>query len=104
MDSPEPPGGDGAFPLSWPTFPFPASVAAWAVLLGAVGLLAASRYLYPTQGVLTVSLTILAAFTAILFTGILYGVPQTALNEIMVGALATALGAVISFWMSRGGK
>lgn len=70
----------------------------------ACGLLAASRYLDPTGGLLTVSVTILAAFTAILFTGILYGVPQTPLNEIMVGGLATSLGAVIAFWMSGGRK
>lgn len=94
--------GAAATPLNWPTFPFPASIAAGiVVILACLALLAAHRF-DATGGLLTISLMVVAAFISVNFTGILYGVPQTPINEIMIGALATSLGAVIAFWMSGG--
>lgn len=88
----------------WPALPFPASIAAGIVVLLSVLVLLASGRFDTTGGLLTISLMVVAAFVSVTFTVMLYPVPQTALVEILVGALATSLGAVIAFWMSYRGK
>ena len=98
------PSGLGSNPVEWPVFPLPASIAAAIVIAVAVGAVVAARWADPTQGLLTISVIVVSAFVGVTYTGILYGIPQTPVNEIMIGALATSLGAVIAFWMSGGRK
>lgn len=86
--------------ITWPTVPFPASIAALMVVVGSILILIAASRFDRSEGLLTVSLLVVVGFITTNFTGILYGVPQTPTNEIMIGALATSLGAVIAFWMS----
>lgn len=86
--------------VEWPTLPFPASVATVIVILMSVLLVVIANRFDNSGGIITVSVLVVAAFISVNFTGILYGVPQTPINEIMIGALATSLGAVIAFWMS----
>ena len=69
----------------------------------AVLVLIASRRFDTTGGLLTLSIMIVAAFISVTFTALLYDIKQTPLSEILVGAMATSIGAVIAFWMSRRG-
>lgn len=87
--------------FAWPVFPFPASIAAGIVVFLAVLTLLASSRFDQTGGLLTISILIVAAFIAVAFTSLLYNYQQTAVVDILVGALATALGAVVSYWMGR---
>lgn len=92
---------DNAF--SWPTFPLPATLGTVAALTMAVLVLIAARRFDTTGGLLTLSIMIVAAFISVTFTALLYDIKQTPLSEILVGAMATSIGAVIAFWMSRRG-
>jgi len=49
---------------------------------------------------------IVAAFIVATFASMLYNVPQVPSTEILIGALATSVGAIVAYWMSRshGGK
>lgn len=85
----------------WPNFPYPGLVTASGVALVSMAVLVASRHFDTTGGLLTLSLLIVLAFIAVSLVSMLYDVPQTPTTEILIGSLATSLGALMSFWMSR---
>jgi len=89
-------------PFTWPTVPFPATVGALAVILVACIILVIAKYFDVTAGLLTISVMIVAAFIVATFASMLYNVPQVPSTEILIGALATSVGAVIAYWMSKG--
>lgn len=88
-------------PFTWPTIPFPATVGALAVILVACAILAVSKYCDITGGLLTISVMIVAAFIVATFASMLYNVPQVPSTEILIGALATSVGAIVAYWMSK---
>ena len=100
MDNPQP-----ALSFSWPPFPLPASLGASAVIILAIALLGAAFILdKQSGGLLTVSLLVLTAFVSLTFTLLLYPVQQSPMVDILVGCLATSVGAIVAFWMSGGKK
>ena len=91
--------------FTWPAFPLPATLGTLAALLMATLVLIASHRFDSSGGLLTLSIMIVAAFISVTFTSMLYPtVQQTPLTEILVGALATSMGAIVAFWMSNRGK
>jgi len=77
-------------------------IAGIAVGLVVILILVASRYSdQNTKGFLTISLLIVFAFIMAAFASMVYQVPTNPATEILVGALATALGAVVSHWVGR---
>ena len=60
----------------------------------------ASRF-DPTRGFLTMSVLITVAFIGATIASMLYPVPQIATTEMLVGGLATALGAIVAHWLGR---
>ena len=88
----------------WPILPLPATLATAGVLMLAVILLLVSHRFDTTGGLLTISLVMLSAFVGVTYTTMLYDVKQTAIMDILVGALATSVGAIVAFWMTGGRK
>ena len=77
-------------------------IAGIAVGLVVILILVASRYSdQNTKGFLTISLLIVFAFIMAAFASMVYQVPTNPATEILVGALSTALGAVVSHWVGR---
>ena len=91
-------------PFEWPSFPYPALVTAAGIGVVVAAVLAASHYLDPTHGLLTITLVIVFAFIAVTLATMIYPVPQTPLTEILVGSLATSMGGIVAFWMSYSRK
>jgi len=88
------------FPGGWPIIPFSALVGTIIVgfLVVVVLLIAhyADRY---TKGFLTISVLVMLAFIVAVFASLIYNVPTNPITEILVGALSTALGAIVAHWV-----
>ena len=80
--------------IVWPGIPYPA-------FLTAAGVLAASRHMDTTGGLLTISILLILAFIAATFASMIYAIPQVPSTDILVGSLATALGAVVAYWLGN---
>lgn len=93
-----------ATPISgfeWPGIPYPAFLSTLGLaLVGCVVVVVASRY-DVTGGLLTVSIMLILATVAATFASFLYEIPQVPSTEILVGALATSLGAIVAHWVGR---
>jgi len=77
-------------------------VAGIAVGIVVMLILIISRYSdQETKGFLTISLLIVFSFIMAAFASMVYQVPTNPATEILVGALSTALGAIISHWVGR---
>lgn len=87
--------------FAWPTIPFPAFVTAAGTVVLTCLVIVIARYFDHTGGLLTVSILIISAFIGTTFVSLVYTVPQVPITEILVGALATSLGAIITYWMRR---
>jgi hypothetical protein len=86
----------------WPNLPFPALISAIALVVVACGLVVvASRFDQQSRGFLTISLLLVAAFITATLGSMIYDVKTNPITEILVGALSTAVGAVISQWVGR---
>lgn len=83
------------FPL-----PLPALAGAAGSLLLAMLIIWVSKQFDTTRGLLTISVMILVAFITATFASMIYQVPQVPSTEILIGALATSVGAIIAYWMS----
>jgi peptidoglycan/LPS O-acetylase OafA/YrhL len=82
--------------LGWPIIPL-----IGAIVVGSVGalILIASRYYdRESKGFLTISILIVFAFITATFASMIYSIQLNPITEILVGALATALGAIVSQW------
>jgi hypothetical protein len=88
--------------FSWPSIPYPAFIATAGVALVAAILVITAKYFDVTEGLLTVSLVVIIAFVAATFASLLYSVPQTPQMELLIGGLATSLGAIIAYWLGKG--
>ena len=55
----------------------------------------------PTHGFLTISILVTVAFIGATIASMLYPVPQIATTEMLIGGLATALGALVATWAGR---
>jgi drug/metabolite transporter (DMT)-like permease len=64
-------------------------------------LFAAFRFDRSTHGFLTISILIVMGFVLSCFGAMIYSIPTNPATEILVGAMATALGAVVSQWIGR---
>lgn len=73
--------------------------AALVVIVSAAIVIVARRY-DPTEGLLTISILVVAAFITAAFASMIYDVKQTPSTELLLGALATSLGAIVAHWMS----
>jgi len=90
------------FANGWPIIPFSALVGGIIVGLVTVVILLIARYADDFhKGFLTVSVLIVIAFIIAVFAAMIYSVPTNPVTEILVGALSTALGAVVSHWVGR---
>jgi hypothetical protein len=87
--------------IPWPGIPYPAFLTAAGVALLAAAILAVSRYMDQTGGLLTISIMLVLAFIASTFASMIYAIPQVPSTEILVGSLATALGAVVAYWLGN---
>ena len=87
---------------TWPIIPFPALVGAVAIgFVTALILLCANYFDQYSKGFLTVSILLILAFVTATFASMIYAVPTNPVTEILTGALATALGAIVSHWVGR---
>lgn len=84
--------------------PYLALTAAMAVMIASAAIITASRYFDPTNGVLTLAVIITVSFVVATYASMIYTINQTPLTEILIGGLATALGAVVAYWMGRGNR
>lgn len=91
--------------LVWPNVPFPALITAAGSVFFAAVIVIVARYFDVSGGLFTISAMVIIAFIAATIASMVYNVPQTPTTEILVGALATSVGAIIAFWVSgkRGG-
>lgn len=89
---------DGDYLLSQP---YLALVASLSVMATSAVLIAVANYFDPTKGVLSLAIIITVSFIVATYAALIYQVQQTPLTEILVGSLATALGAVVAYWMGR---
>ena len=90
-------------PFVWPVIPFPALVTGSLTAVMASLVIVVAHYFDQTRGLLTVSLLVLMAFIIVVVASLIYNVPQTPIVDILIGALATALGAVVAHWVGRNG-
>lgn len=82
--------------------PFPALFGAMVIAIMASVVLTVSWYFdQRTRGFLTISIVVVLSFVAATFASMIYTVPTSPVTEILVGALSTALGAVVSQWVGR---
>ena len=56
----------------------------------------------PTGGTLTISFLVLLLFAGLLIFSLVFVVPSNEITASIIGGLIGAVGAVISFWLSRG--
>jgi hypothetical protein len=91
-------------PLPFPSFgiPYPAFVSTAGLVAITAGLVVITHYFDPTKGLVTLSMVIVVAFVAATIASMIYQIPQVASTEILIGGLATALGATVAYWMGRG--
>lgn len=83
--------------------PFPALTSAVAIaVMGGIILTISWYFDKYTHGFLTISIMVVLAFICAAFASMMYDVPQNPVTEILIGALATALGAIVSQWVGRG--
>ena len=87
--------------FTWPGVPYPALLTAVGTALLAAVVVVASKYFDPTGGPLTVTLLIVIPFVAATFASMIYAIPQTPSTELLLGSLATALGATVAYWLGR---
>lgn len=64
-------------------------------------LFASFRFDQKTHGFLTISILIVMGFITACFGAMIYSIPTNPATEILVGAMATALGAIVSQWIGR---
>lgn len=60
-----------------------------------------SKYLDPTGGPLTISLTLLLVFGAAVIFAMRYTIPQDAETGTLIGTLVLAIGTVVSYWLTH---
>lgn len=89
---------DGDYLLSQP---YLALVASMSVMAASAALIVVANHFDPTKGVLSLAIIITVSFIVATYASLIYQVQQTPLTEILIGALATALGAVVAYWMGR---
>lgn len=56
---------------------------------------------FEIEGALAISILLVVGFITATYASMIYKIEQTPLTEILVGALATALGGVVAHWMGR---
>lgn len=83
--------------FSWTIAAF---IAAISVAVVTAGIVAVSRKYDHTGGLLTLSCLIVQGFITASFASMIYNVQQNPITEILVGALATSMGAIVAYWMS----
>lgn len=64
-------------------------------------LFAACKFDRQTHGFLTISILIVLGFITACFGAMIYSIPTNPATEILVGAMSTALGAIVSQWIGR---
>lgn len=87
--------------IQWPSVPYPAFLSSLGLALVSSLVLIISQRFDKTDGLLTLSILVVLGTIAATFASMLYNVPQVASTEILIGALATSLGAVVAHWMSK---
>src|SRR5215469_12951109 len=80
------------------TWTFAAFIAAVTVALVTAFIVFIAKRYDPTKGLLTVSILVTQGFVTAAFASMIYDVRQNPITEILVGALATSMGAVIAHW------
>lgn len=81
--------------------PYLALAAAMAVMGSSAIIIIVARHFDSTNGVLTLAVIITVSFVVATYASLIYNIQQTPLTEILIGGLATALGAVVAYWMGR---
>lgn len=56
---------------------------------------------FEIDGAMAISIILVVGFITATYASMIYKIEQTPLTEILVGALATALGGVVAHWMGR---
>jgi len=83
------------------TMPYLALIAAMAVMTASGILYSITRTYSIIDGALIISLIIAIGFITATFASMIYDIKQTPLTEILVGALAAALGGIVAHYMGR---
>jgi drug/metabolite transporter (DMT)-like permease len=94
---------DLVIPPPYPRFtvPYPIAIGAvGAVTLTVLLVMASSRFDY-TRGPLTISLLLIIAFCASIAFCLNYTIPQDPTTSAVVGALVTAIGAIVGYWFGK---
>jgi len=79
--------------------PFLALIAAMAVMGASAILVTVARYFDQTGGGLLIATVIVVGFITGTFASMIYDIKQTPLTEILVGALAAALGGIVAHYL-----
>ena len=91
-------------PFEWPGVPYPAFLTTFGITLVSAIVVAVAHRFDRTHGMLTLSVLITVAFIAATIASMISPVPQVATTEMLIGALATALGAIVALWLGRGAR
>jgi uncharacterized membrane protein YeiH len=81
------------------TMPYLALIAAMAVMIASAALVTFARYFDPTRGAVTIAIIVVVGFITATYASMIYDIKQTPLTEILVGALAAALGGVVAHYL-----
>ena len=81
---------------TWPAVPFPALIAATVIAVLAIIIIVVAAKYDSTRGFFTISILISLAFVMCAFASLLYDIPTTAATDILLGALSTAIGSIVS--------
>jgi uncharacterized BrkB/YihY/UPF0761 family membrane protein len=106
-----PPGSDELFagdlvipPPHPQMLDYPGAVGtAFLILFTTIMLFVAGKF-DPTGGVLTISLTIILGFLAVVAFTMFYTVPSNEITSSVIGGLTAAFGAVVTLWLGRNRK
>jgi 1,4-dihydroxy-2-naphthoate octaprenyltransferase len=79
--------------------PFLALIAAMCVMAASAVLVMLARYFDRTGGAVTIAIIVVVGFITATYASMIYDIKQTPLTEILVGALAAALGGVVAHYL-----
>lgn len=84
--------------------PLPVAIAMGGVVICVAVLLWVVSRLDASHGIIAVSLFLLVTFAAALVFSLIHTIPQDPSTEVLVGALAAAVGGLTTYWFRQRGK
>jgi hypothetical protein len=83
---------------------YPAAIGLGICVFLTVCMLVAAKFFDPSGGALTISLLVILSFLSLVTYCAFFTIPTDEITSGAIGGLVAAFGAVVAFWLSRGGK